>query len=466
MELKSRQNPAAFSPRYAASSRTHRYTAPLAIVGNGAAAAEAVLGLRRVGYDGDIHLFADNDRPPYNPMLGTYLVSGAIPPERAFPFGDERAFYGGNRLTPHLNQTVTHLDAVEQTLTTQDGAVHYYSRCLVATGARSSIPPVPGLKEALAPAQARGQSRGFLADKKRVFTLRSFDDALRLRQALVELGSTEAKRAAVIGASFAGVKIAAVLHNLGLHVCLIEREPSVLPVCAHPVCARLMERHLFEEGYQLRLGTRLVGLETGTGAMRLHFDTSGCNTGSCTSETACVEDATQEDVDLIVVCTGIQPSLDFMTPGQVVIEDGIVVDEQMRSSVPTLFAAGDVAQGKNLMSGRHEIIGLWSSARYQGRAAGRSLAGVPSNYPGGIPHNITHVGRMVFATAGCLRDYDHVEVRREGDGLQLRVWQNQRLVGVNLLNCCCAAGAVKQVLIKAATSTTTETEATWTTFSE
>ena len=82
---------------------------------------------------------------------------------------------------------------------------------------------------------------------------------------------------------------------------------------------------------------------------------------------------------------------------------GILVDEQMRSSIPTLYAAGDVAQGKNLLSGRHEIIGLWSSARYQGRAAGRSMAGVGPGYRGSVPHNITHVGRMLFASVGCVR---------------------------------------------------------------
>jgi 3-phenylpropionate/trans-cinnamate dioxygenase ferredoxin reductase subunit len=62
---------------------------PIAIIGNGGAAAEAVLALRANGYEGDIHLFADNPHPPYNPMLGPYLVAGKIPRERAFPFGDD-----------------------------------------------------------------------------------------------------------------------------------------------------------------------------------------------------------------------------------------------------------------------------------------------------------------------------------------------------------------------------------------
>ena len=75
----------------------------------------------------------------------------------------------------------------------------------------------------------------------------------------------EAPRAAVVGASFAGVKIAAVLHEMGLRVCLVEREPHILPLSAHPDCARLMETHLLEEGYELRLGAALARVETGDG---------------------------------------------------------------------------------------------------------------------------------------------------------------------------------------------------------
>jgi NADPH-dependent 2,4-dienoyl-CoA reductase/sulfur reductase-like enzyme len=454
------------APSHPVSLRKEGVIIPIAIVGNGAAAAEAILALRKLGYDGDIHLFAENDHPPYNPMLGTYLISGAVPLERAFPFGDHRAFYEGNRLTPHLHQAVTQLDAAEQTLTTADGNVHHYSQCLIASGARPLLPPIPGLREALAPAPARLPTRGTIAHGQRVFTMRSLDDALRLRQAVADLKSTDSKRVAVIGASFVGVKVGAVLHGLGLRVCLIEREPNLLPVCAQPACAHLMERHLVKEGYELRLGAVLVGVETGTTAVRLHFDAPSDISDPGAGETSCNEDAAQEDVDLVVVCTGIRPSLDFVTPGQVAIGEGILVDEQMRSSVTTLYAAGDVAQGKNLISGRHEIIGLWSSARYQGRAAGCSLAGAPSEYPGGIPHNITHVGRMIFATAGCLRDYDRVRVWREGDGLQVRVWRDQRLVGANSLNRCLAFGVVKQALLKAATGVVTETEATWISFSE
>jgi len=439
---------------------------PLAIVGNGGAAAEAVLALRANGYAGEIHLFADNDEAPYNPMLGPYLISGAIPPERALPFGDKETFYGGNRVTAHLGSVVASLDAEEQTLVTAGGVSYRYDRCLVATGARPSLPSVPGLREAL-----KGEP-----DSRRVFTLRSLEDALRLKDALSRLtmGPAAGLRAAVIGASLVGVKIAALFRELGLRVCLIEREPHLLPLAAHPDCARMMEASLLEDGYDLRLGASLCSVDAAGEQIRLTFGprrgavaAGGAEGGRVAPEDEAVDTtrANSEDFDLVVVCTGIRPSLDFLVKGQVEIDAGILVDEQMRSSIPTLYAAGDVAQGMNLMSGRHETIALWASARYQGRAAGRSLAGARGGYRGSIPSSISHVGCMLFASVGRLSDYDCLTTSRDGNSLDLRVWRDGRLVGVNLLNCCLSAGAMKQALQKAASGATIGTEASWINFS-
>lgn len=397
-------------------------------------------------------------------MLGPYLVSGAIPPERAFPFGDARTFYDSCRVTAHLGQAVTRVDPQEQSLETKSGARFSYERCLIATGARPSLPPIPGLREAVASREAP------------VFTIQTYADALALKQAVETLraaGPSTARaagpgtlRAAVIGASFAGVKVADVFHSLGFEVCLVEREPSILPLAAHPWTARLLENHLSSLGYELRLGAALAGVEAGAGKVRLDFGAlPGVADPGGEGGTACDESEAQEDVDIAVVCTGSRPALSFLAPGVVNTGVGILVDEQMRSSVPTLYAAGDVAQGKNLLSGRHEIIGLWASARYQGRAAGRSMAGVGPGHRGSVPNNITHVGQRLFASIGCLGEYDNITTCSENGTYQLRAWLEGRLAGVNLLDCCLSAGTLRQGLLRAATGAVSEMEATWTSFS-
>lgn len=445
---------------------------PIAIIGNGGAAAEAVLALRAGGYDGAIHLFADNDHAPYNPMLGPYLVSGRIPLEKAFPFGDSFVFYQVNGVDAHHNEPVTALDAEAQTLTTASGATHTYGRCLLAGGARPALPPVPGLREALAQP----------GSERRVFTLQTLDDALRLKDAVEAAlqqkppsGSDRPRpRAAVVGASFAGVKIADVLHDLGMQVTLVERETSILPLAAHPECARILEQHLLDRGYDLRLGAALSQITPSPDGVRLDFGAlPGVSDPAKVSDTACTDTASSLPADLAVVCTGNRPALGFLTPGQVDTAVGVLIDEESRTNHPTLYAAGDVAQGKNLMNGRREVIGLWASARAQGRAAGRSMADIPGGYHGGVPNNITHVGDLLFAAIGCLQEYDHIDVSRREGSFRLHAWHEGRPVGVNLIDSCLDVGVLKQALLRTAAKSTAmlrtgvdiqATEATWTSF--
>lgn len=410
---------------------------PLVIVGNGGAAAEAVLALRATGHRGEIHLFSENEHAPYNPTLGPYLVGGMLELSQVFPFGDKTSFYERNGVTAHLTEKVILLNPAEQTLVTSLGRSFGFQRCLVASGARPTVPPVPGLDQ--------------------VFTLRTLADALALKETVTRVCAgrdpDESPRAAVIGASLAGVKVADVLHHLGFRVCLVEREAHLLPRCAHPECARLLEEHLAQRGYELLLGASLEAVNTDdSGEVRLDLGPPHCRT---------------EVLDLAVVCTGSRPTLDFLVPGIVETDLGILVDEHLRSSHPALYAAGDVAQGLNLLSGRREIIGLWSSARRQGRAAGRNLAGNVFTYPGEVAHNITTVGGMVFASVGCMCDYDDIEVvrrRAEGSNLEIRLWKNNRLIGMNLLNSCLEIGILRQALLRVAAGLAKEVRATWMTF--
>ncbi len=324
---------------------------PIAIIGNGGAAAEAVLALRDNGYAGQIHLFADNGHAPYNPMLGPYLVAGKIPLEQAFPFGDGDTFYSDNRVTAHLGQRISHLDAEARVLTTASGETYEYERCVVASGARPSVPPIPGLREALAPSGSAD------ARARRVFTIQTLDDALALKRAVEELRAGSASqtadrpagggpatrgnqathgnhaavageratatgggqpRAAVIGASFAGIKIAAVLHELGFRVTLVEREPSILPLSAHPECAGIMEAHLLEDGYGCAWAPPWPGSVGPRRPVRLDFGAlPGAADPGGAGGTACEESPTQEDGRPGGGLHRNRPSLGFLEPGQV-----------------------------------------------------------------------------------------------------------------------------------------------------
>ncbi len=386
------------------------------IVGNGGAAAEAVLALRQGGFRGSVHLFADGRRPPYNPMLGSYYVSGAIEGRRCFPFGDE-TFYRRNQVRVHSATPVARIDPEARALTTAAGERFSYGRCLVATGASTAVPPVPGLA---------GPG---------VFVLRSFEDAVRLRGAVtvarVRASGAATPRALVLGASFAGVEIASVLRRAGLDVSIVERETRVLPRVAHPACADVVERHLRASGHDLRLGVSVSFVERYGERLRVTLE------------------AGAEAFDLIVVCTGSRANLGLLEGSGLTAGGALDVDEHGRSAAPGLFAAGDVARTLDPVSGERLVVGLWSSARRQGRAAGFAMAGASAPCAGDAPCNIQHAGELLFASGGSLGAAETVEVEERAGSVAVLGFSGRKLVGFNLLGDVRRAGPLLRALGRA-----------------
>ena len=384
----------------------------VAIVGNGCASAECVKALRENGYGGKIHLFADGSWPIYNPMLTTYYVAGKIGFDGLFPYGDNEAFRGQYEVDLHTGSPVVALDAAKRVVANQAGFELRYDRCLIATGASPVLPRIEGM------------------DSDRVYTMRTVEDAVRLKKALAK----RPKKALVVGASMVGIKLVELFHAVGMEVCLADLAEHVFPLAAHPECARVIEGRLVDMGVRPRLGAGIQRVEETPGGIRAYFADGG------ESETA----------DLVVMSIGVRANIGFVDRTQVEVRQGILVDEQMRTSADGLYAAGDVAQGKELLSGGQQIIGLWANARYQGRTAGRCMAGAVDLFPGSVPHNITHFMGMDFVGIGNVRDYDRMEVESDGKGFVQLFWKDGRLVGANLLDSYEEAGIVKNVLMKGA----------------
>jgi nitrite reductase (NADH) large subunit len=401
----------------------------LVIIGNGAAAAEAALAARAAGYRGELDFFADNPHPPYNPMLGPYYVSGAIPLRHCFPFGGLE-FYDRSRIRVHLDEKVVRLTPSEKRLTTDGGAEYAYGTCLVASGAQTAFPPIPGL------------------DSPGVYGLRSCDDAVRLKEAVV-LATARATReggrprALVLGASFAGLKVADALHLAGMDVCIVEKEPSVLPLSVHPDCGSLIERHVREQGHELRLGVTIDTIEVEEGRLVARLGDAVSRDGAGNASAPSVAQA-----DLLVVCTGARANLAFLAGSEVDAEAGLIVDEHLMTSVPGLYAAGDVAQAIDPLSGSHQVVALWANARRQGRTAGRNLAGLHAEDPGCVSCNIQKVGDLLFASAGSMQEYDRLDVRPESGGLTAWAYRDGRLAGFNLLGDASPAGPLACALAR------------------
>ena len=380
---------------------------PVVIIGNGGAAVHAIQAMREEGYDGQIRLFSNHGSTAYNPMLTTYYAAGKIEEQNCYPFGVDWEFYRRHHIDIHNDSPVVHLDAEAQTFETADGLEWGYSQCLVATGASSIVPQIPGIRS------------------PRVLGMRTMQDASRLKAIL----ETRPKRALVVGASMTGIKLAETFLVHGVEVCMADMQEYIFPKLAYRPCAALIESALAARGVRFRFGACLQSVEENHVGVIATF-----------------EDGTTEKADFIAICIGVRPNVDFLDPAQVELAPGVVIDDTMCSSRPNLYAAGDVAQGTNLLNGKKQIIGLWANARYQGRAAGRNMAGGKDFWPGTIPQNICHFIGMDFVSIGDVFEPGEATVTYDPETNIYRhlVRRDGQLLGANLLNDCLAAGMLKK----------------------
>jgi NADPH-dependent 2,4-dienoyl-CoA reductase/sulfur reductase-like enzyme len=382
----------------------------MVIVGNGGAGAECIKALRESGYKEKIHLLTDSRWPIANPMLTTYYVADKIGFEGLFPYGASQEFYVKYGVDAHAESPVIALDAEQKVVYAKSGLELEYDKCLIATGATPVLPPVEGI------------------GSDRIYTMRTVGDAIRLKEAMTQAP----KKTLVIGASMVGIKVMELFYKVGVEVCLADLASHIFPLSAHPECAQVIEERLGQKGIKLRFGAGIEKVEETNRGVRAYFN------GSTESEEA----------DLLVMCIGVKANTSFIDRKRVAVERGILVDGTMKTSMPGLYAAGDVAQGKNLLSGGSEMIGLWNNARYQGRTAGRNMAGKNEFFRGNIPHNITHFMGMDFVGIGNVNDHDRMEKKYDGGRYIQLFWKDGLLTGANFLDSYTESGVIKHALIK------------------
>ncbi|ONI38660.1 hypothetical protein AN639_07195 [Candidatus Epulonipiscium fishelsonii] len=378
------------------------------IIGSGAAAYECAKAMVEENYEGEIHVFSDTNRAPYNPMLTTYYAVGKLNFSGMFPYGEGEEVWSKLGVIFHPNTPVTKLDAINKTVTTHNNT-YSYDNCVIATGATPIVPPFPG------------------HNSKKLFTVRTVEDAEKLFQA----SKDKPKRVIVVGASMVGIKVVELFDKVGSQVCLVDLAPRIFPLAAHPECSKEIEARLAKMGIKLRFGSKLTSIEDTKDGVRVHFE----------------EENNTEDGDIIILCIGVRANIGFVDKTQVETEQGILINNNMQTNVPSLYAVGDVAQGFEVITGKKRIIGLWASARMQGRCAGQNIAGGNATYEGNIMHNITHFMNMDFVGLGEVSNYTHMEVNKTDDKLEMLFWDNDKLIGANYLDNFLDSGVLHTALV-------------------
>ncbi|MGH2372876.1 MAG: NAD(P)/FAD-dependent oxidoreductase [Gemmatimonadales bacterium] len=301
------------------------------IIGGGMTADAAARAIREADPTGGVGLISAEPHPPYaRPPLSKGLWKGD--PESGIWRGTETA---GVEL--RLSRRVTAIDVKGKTVTDERGAAVSYGKLLLATG---------------------GTPRRLPLETEQIIYFRTYDDYRRLRAL-----ANERLRFAVLGGGFIGSEIAAALRTAGRDVVMLIPEVGVGARVFPADLSRYLVGYYREQGVELRTGEGLAGLTPRAGAVVVKT-TSG-----------------QElPVDVVVAGLGIQPNVDLAEQAGLRVENGIVVDELLRTSVPDVFAAGDVANFFNPALGTWLRVEHEDNANTMGAAAGRAMAGQGAPY--------------------------------------------------------------------------------------
>ncbi len=336
----------------------------LVVIGGGAAGMSAASAARRTAPGLDVVVCESGGFAAYGMCGIPYYLAGVVgqaedllayPPEE---FRENR----GIDLRLHTRAGLIDPESRQVYLRQEDAEdVLGYDTLIVATGADPVRPPVPGLGH------------------DRVFTIRSLDEAIRLRR-LLDTGVV--RRAIVVGAGYIGLETAEALTAAGAEVDVVEALPQVLAGFDEPVASVVADeltRHV-----RLRLGSRL--------------DAVGDHDGGVTV----LVDGRPEQADLVILATGVRPA------GELLIEAGarhlpdrsVVVDSELRTSLPGVFAAGDCVALPHLVLGGPAWVPLGPAANKTGRVAGTVAAGGTSAFGGVVGTAVVKVFDLEVARTG------------------------------------------------------------------
>jgi len=363
-----------------------------AIVGNSAAAINAVDAIRELDAGGSIGIFCEEKYRCYSRPLISYLVAGDI--KTRGMYYRPPSYYQKSNVDFHAGERVVSISAEKKTLTTAGKEKTRWRKLLLATGFTPFIPPISGLEDV------------------EYITFVSWDDAKRM------LSLTAKKvNALVIGAGLIGMKAAEALHARGAGVTVVEKLNRVLPLALDERASDLVAERCRRANIDIITGLSVSSLEG-----------RGGNRG-----VAVLEDGADVNFDLLVMAVGVRPRTELAAAVGLPCERGIEVDEYQRTANKDIYAAGDAVKAMDVVLGEPSINALWPVAALQGKYAGMNMAGEEFPYPGCNSMNAVEFFGLPVLSAGIVnppvKGYQ-VIARQDEDGYRKAVLQGDVLVGM------------------------------------
>jgi 3-phenylpropionate/trans-cinnamate dioxygenase ferredoxin reductase component len=339
------------------------------IIGASLAGAKAAETLRAEGFGGRLVLLGAEDERPYErPPLSKEYLRGEAGREKVYVH--DAGFYDEQDIELRLGRRAVALDVSASEIGLDDGERLRYDRLLLTTGAAPRRLTTPG------------------SELDGVLYLRSVEDCDALRQRLDRGGSV-----VVVGAGWIGAEVAASARQRGLDVTVLD--PAAVPlerVLGAEIGAIYRDIHS-DHGTRMLMGTGVEAFEGGTAVERVR-----------------TSDGRVLECDFVVIGVGVEPRTELAAEAGLTIDNGIAVDERLRTSAPAVFAAGDVANAHHPFYGERIRVEHWANALNQGPAAARSMLGGESAYDR-LPYFLSDQYEVGMEYSGFARRWDRVVLR-------------------------------------------------------
>ena len=363
------------------------------IIGGGTAGMNAIRTIREEETERSTITLVSAEKP-YSRMVLPYYLDRSIAESHVFTATARVLADWG--VTTQMGKRATALDTKANVCTLDDGTTVEYDDCVIATGSSAVRAPVPG------------------ADGPGVHSFWTLDQA-RGVLAQIQPGS----HVVMVGAGFIAFTILNSILSLGAKLTIVEVAPRILPRMIDDAGAGLVQAWLEQNGVAVRPGAKLTRIDDAKGRRRLKMAAGG-----------------DLVADVVIMATGIRTNLDWLKGSDVKINQGVVVDDHLRSSVPNVYAAGDVAEGRDLISQTNAVHAIEPTAQEHGRIVGANMAGKDVRYRGSLIINIVEVCHLDVASFGA---WDEAKaetasgVKADRPAYRKLLWRGDRLTGAIIL---------------------------------
>lgn len=377
------------------------------IIGGGPAGVAAAETLRKADPAGEITLLCGEEGPPYARMAIPYLLKGEID-EAGTRIRKDPHHYDRLRIRL-LHARARGVDTAARAVDLGNGGLPF-DRLLIATGSRPSRETIPGI------------------DLPGVHTCWTLDDA-RAILAKAQPGT----RIVQMGAGFVGCIIMEGLLSRGVDLTILVRSGFMVRRMMNPTASGLVRRWCEAKGVQVLTRTQPRGISADGGGLRVDLG-----------------EGRSLPADIYLSVVGVDPNLGFLAGSDIQVRHGIVVDANLQSSVPGVYAAGDVAEAANVLTGKPELNAIQPNAVEQGRVAALNMAGRPTRFKGGFVFNVLTTLGLASSSFGEWQGVaggESAEVLDESRYRYLSLqFDGDRLVGANCVGFSDHIGALRGLI--------------------